>query len=966
MANLPYGYAMNGLFRSSVFSCDVPHRLLPHIAATLLRKHEGADPLALADAVLMLPSRRACAAMAEAILAVRGGSTLMPRIYPLADMDEGFAAEALLHAPDAGLPAIDGPHRLAEISRMVWRSLAAIQDGSPRMEQASAMAQDIIRLMDEMDREMIGYDALLALRPEHYARHWQERLHVLHEVLRRWPARLAALGMVHPMVRRNAQLLALARQWTAHPPAHEVYLIGSTGSQPATRQLMKAIAALPQGGVYLSQLDVDATPHVWQQLEPSHPQWLYRQLLQALERSPESVEPLTGDSASTAMRHMWRRVHLPAPLAAAYSEKVSCQEGGNIHTVPCDDSLHEALVITLLMVETLHRQGQSVAFISQDSALIDKVLALLSCCGVVPNVGIGASVLHTQAMQWLLAVWRAATQSSQASAWLAMMRHPFSPCEALPEMAALRDVLEVQALRGVRFAPEIADTLTGWLRRQGEHGAQDALSRMQDTIAALASLSALARKGAATAQELWQAHVQVAATLAGEQWPQPDWLQRLDLAMAACGQIAPASYEAVLEHLAQNIKSYDSAPAHPRVHVLSPIEARLMAFDRVILGGMTEGVWPTRAADDGWLNDALRQRLGLPPHAAHIGQQALDMMALASSAEVYLTQARQSGGEAALPSRWLQRAQAAGIIWQEAAHYAAWARELHTPSGEVQTQPPAPLAWENSFPSHLWATHLDQLQTDPYGFYARHILKLKALDALDQQPDAATYGSMAHMAWQRFIEQLNQTTALPSASCFLQAAHQAAERFAAWPVVRAVWQPRLAGLAADAARMECGARSAGAHIVAEQEVQAEFADASGEPFYLHARIDRLEHYPDGRWHIVDYKTGAPPKKEAIEQGYACQLPAAALAVHYAMGGEVGFAYWKLGAGPHPLQPEGEYDPVYAAPLIDATREGLATLVGAYRTQQRPFWPTPVPGKKPRYNDYEHLARSAEWAMDVAE
>ena len=40
---------------------------------------------------------------------------------------------------------------------------------------------------------------------------------------------------------------------------------------------------------------------------------------------------------------------------------------------------------------------------------------------------------------------------------------------------------------------------------------------------------------------------------------------------------------------------------------------------------------------------------------------------------------------------------------------------------------------------------------------------------------------------------------------------------------------------------------------------------------VHGRADRIDRLPDGGLAIVDYKTGKPPSKKAIEAGFALQL-----------------------------------------------------------------------------------------------
>ena len=49
--------------------------------------------------------------------------------------------------------------------------------------------------------------------------------------------------------------------------------------------------------------------------------------------------------------------------------------------------------------------------------------------------------------------------------------------------------------------------------------------------------------------------------------------------------------------------------AHPRLHILGAIEARLVRADRLVLAGLEEGVWPQGAPVDPFLSRPMRALL---------------------------------------------------------------------------------------------------------------------------------------------------------------------------------------------------------------------------------------------------------------------------------------------------------------------------------------------------------------------
>ena len=85
---------------------------------------------------------------------------------------------------------------------------------------------------------------------------------------RHWPKVLAERGQIDAIERRTRAIRAQAARWREHPPATPVIAAGSTGSQPATRELLAVIADLPQGAVVLPGLDRDMDEASWKQLDP--------------------------------------------------------------------------------------------------------------------------------------------------------------------------------------------------------------------------------------------------------------------------------------------------------------------------------------------------------------------------------------------------------------------------------------------------------------------------------------------------------------------------------------------------------------------------------------------------------------------------------------------------------------------------------------------------------------------------
>ena len=95
-----------------------------------------------------------------------------------------------------------------------------------------------------------------------------------------------------------------------------------------------------------------------------------------------------------------------------------------------------------------------------------------------------------------------------------------------------------------------------------------------------------------------------------------------------------------------------------QLHIYGPLESRLMQTDRVIVGGLIEGVWPPAPRIDPWLSRPMRHELGLDLPERRIGLSAHDFAQLLGAEDVILSHAAKAGGAPAVASRFLHRLEA--------------------------------------------------------------------------------------------------------------------------------------------------------------------------------------------------------------------------------------------------------------------------------------------------------------------
>jgi ATP-dependent helicase/nuclease subunit B len=438
-------------------------------------------------------------------------------------------------------------------------------------------------------------------------------------------------------------------------------------------------------------------------------------------------------------------------------------------------------------------------------------------------------------------------------------------------------------------------------------------------------------------------------------------------------EVAPSDYlELFSAALAGHVVRRAAQPGL-RVRILGPLEARLTGSDRVVLGGLVEGTWPPESRTDAWLSRPMRHDLGLDLPERRIGLSAHDFAQLLGTREVILAHAAKIAGTPTVPSRFLQRlAAVAGERWKEARargeNYLAWARELDRPETVAPEPQPAPKPPRAARPASLSVTEIEHWLRDPYTIYAKHILRLTPLDPIGAEPGAAERGTFIHNAIGAFTKTFAKKLPDDPARELIELGRPHFAALNDYPEARAFWWPRFERIARWFARWEIARRSGIAAVVAEIRAELDIPLDDGT-FKLRGIADRIERDAEGRYIILDYKTGAARTEKQVRTGLAPQLTLEAAMLRQgkfkdiaagASVAELGYVLLKGGeppGEPKPLKfkegtPDNHAD--RALEKLTALAKRFADADQPYRSLVHPMWTT-------HYGDYDHLARVKEWS-----
>ena len=957
--------------------------------ATGVIERVGRDPLALADVTIFLPTRRAARTFGQTFARLLGGAALLPDFRPLGEIDdeELFFADPL--SAESLPPAISPIRR-----RLLLATLARAWCRSERGEnitfvRAHALADSLCKLLDEAETQEIDLEKLETLVDGPLAKHWSETRDFLRLLRNEWPKILAAENASGPAARRNVAIRSMTRQIGL---LHRRLIIaaGSTGSIPATAELLAAIANLENGAVVLPGLDRTSDKVSWWRIgdDPAHPQYGLKQLLQRMGTDRADVRDWVPTAHAGEKRERFLgEVLRPAPTTDAWrtiaeGETRSIRDGlAGLSLIEASDGSEEATAIAVMMRESLEHPLQSAALITADRTLARRVGTELLRWNIEIDDSAGVPLARTATGAFLCLIADAADAGFTPVTLLAMLRHPLAAPGPNRE-SFLRRVRQLDlALRGPRPNPGLSGVLEHIAPRERLHDWFENVARL------LRPLETVIMAGHGLLSDLVTAHLAAAESMAGGKagslWEGEigevarALVEEFQASVIGVPAIETGAYATLFRLLAEGTAVRPQRQRHPRLAILGPLEARLQSFDLTILGGLNEGSWPRLPGVDPWLSRPMREALGLDSPDRTIGLSAHDFASLASHPRVVLTRAKKLDGTPTVPSRWVQRLQqfAKGLALETAlapsTDWCALAQALASATASdvrpaLRPSPTPPVA---ARPRRLSITEFERWRRDPYFIYARHVLLLRPLEDLDAPVGALERGNIVHRALETFVKQFPHDLPDDAAAELIRIADGLLLEDRIPKAVMATWRPRFANAARWLIEKERERRSLVSQIFVEVEGQLSLQGPAGE-FQIHGRADRIDMLRTGGAVIIDYKTGAPPSDKQVRELLSPQLPIEAAILN--AGGFAGISttrseqlvYVRFSGGAE----AGSWKPVNVnvGEISDLALSLVERYIAAFDHVGKGYISRAIPFRSDLAGDYDHLARHGEWSAEVIE
>ncbi len=987
------------------------------------------DPLALASVTIYVPTRRAARALRSVFAELSGsGTTILPTIKPLGEFDEdaGFFDEtgpAVLEENQA----IGAEERVLHLAKLVRRWAGFLPNyvkdlfgTDPMVVPTTAadalwLARDLASLIDEVEREGGSWDKLKDLVPEELAGWWQLTSEFMTIVSQHWPKQLQELGLSEPSAHRNIIMRAEAKRLENAKLTGPVIAAGSTGSVPATAELLNVIARLPQGALVLPGLDRDLNDEAWDALStqietPSvfgHPQFGLKKLMKLVDVTRDQVRDIGAVPTDIKQRtSVISAALMPADTThhwASLLHKERTDDGfANVSEIVAASESQEAIAIAIALRKAIEDKAYPAALVTTDRTLGRRVSAELERFGIKADDSGGTPLDQTPPAALFQLLLDVVFAPADPAKLLALLKHPLTALgvnRAKTRRGA--EVLELLGLRGgvtVIELPTILERLKTANRRDDEPYQPAYIKRLtiqetEDAVdVALALSEALAplitfASGADPVTVSQACKLSVAAFEA----------IGIDETEGVALLYAGDSGEALAQHLRNLIAAdvdYEFLPSEwPSIHgamisgqavkpkfgsdhrvfIWGALEARLQHVETIVLGGLNEKSWPSRPSDDPFLSRGMKSGIGIEPPERRVGLAAHDFQMLTGAKHVILSRAARIDGAPSVASRWLQRLHAVmgetqtKVMQARAQGYLHWGRQIDLGQNSPREKRPNPTPALHFRPKRFSVTEIEVLRRDPFAIHAKRILGLEPLQPLLRQPDAAERGRLFHNIVEEFVRQRIKA---PGTKKELEAIGSKLFADEGLPEeTHALWWRRFETMVE--------------HFIAFEDERAGFINAShveqssseieiGESgVTLRGRADRIDKMVLGGADIVDYKTGSTP---SIGQAFTLVSPQ--LALEAALLKRNGFDV-KTHASDLlyvRLKPDGTVKPesilkskkndegINADALGERAWAKLSAMIAYYASETNGYISRAMPFKAGDLEgDYDHLARVMEWS-----
>ncbi len=398
-----------------------------------------------------------------------------------------------------------------------------------------------------------------------------------------------------------------------------------------------------------------------------------------------------------------------------------------------------------------------------------------------------------------------------------------------------------------------------------------------------------------------------------------------------------------LKIIFNEISYFEKSKIDSNIDILSPIEARLLNFDLIIISSLNDNDFP-QIDNHGWIGAKIKKDLGVNKTLKKIGQNGFDFCNYLSNKKVILTHSKYRLGQHNVESPFVTKLKTLCKILNINLDKSQIYQQEISKNLHIVPQYLAPTFGnpnEDYRPNNYYITDISHLISNPYFIYVKKVLKLEELKKIDYEPSYAEFGSFIHKALEEYIKN-------PSNINF----EKIFENYFLSKQAKLIWYPKFLKIFENFCEDN-------QEFLNHQNILEELIKIDFENIKISGKVDRILVDNEQNVKIIDYKTGQVPSKKDVIYGLEPQLTIYAWILSETLFKNHKIQelnYWKLNRadGSKIIKIFNNEEEISEAIL--ATKNGLKTIFDYFSNQQNNFFAT-----KNEEDDYiQNLSRIKEW------
>jgi ATP-dependent helicase/nuclease subunit B len=343
--------------------------------------------------------------------------------------------------------------------------------------------------------------------------------------------------------------------------------------------------------------------------------------------------------------------------------------------------------------------------------------------------------------------------------------------------------------------------------------------------------------------------------------------------------------------------------------------------------------------DRKFIDAQLSKRLNFPSEQALEGYISSDLLSHISNNSFFI-RAKKAGGKEQTPSAFFEKLYKNNGVNK----YISWLDQLYDSNFQYSARP-NPIATNK--PNKISVSAIETLMENPYGFYAKYILKLKKLEPIDSNLSTREFGTHIH--------EVIAESPTSDISCnayvagFLEKFTIKTLAYNDNQEVKHYWNLRAKKIAEWLWEYE--------HLIKDnlhKKQNETYIHADFLGLQIYARPDRIEHMKNHEIKVIDYKTGSVPAKIDVDSGKNPQLPIESLILCEQYKTIPLMEY-------HCLSGRKDDSKIYIVSTnLMLAKEGLEKTLSKYIMGDETFFCVADESALKKTRDYVHFSRIKEW------